>query len=115
MNVVIWCLFHRKFPIDPTHPRLSNIIVKWKIYEYISMNPSSSSHVPSKRINLLEDDISISISHFMDKFRSHIYNYIKHSHISRWKALEFNHSREVFEPGTIRSVVYFAKNYTFGP
>ena len=37
-------LFHRKFPIDPTHPRLSYIIVKWKRYEYVSMNPSSYSH-----------------------------------------------------------------------
>ena len=68
-------LFRRKFPINPTHPRLSNIIVKWKIYEYVSMNPSSSSHVPSKRIDLLKDDISI--SDFMDKFKSQIYKYIK--------------------------------------
>ena len=28
-------LFHRKFPIDPTHPRLSDITVKWKRYEYV--------------------------------------------------------------------------------
>ena len=41
-------LFHRNFAIDPTHPRLSNSIVKWKRYEYVSMNPSSSSHVPSE-------------------------------------------------------------------
>ena len=61
-------LFHRKFPIDPTHPGLSDITVKWKRYEYVSMNPSSSSHVPSKRIDLLEDDIPI--SDFMDKFQS---------------------------------------------
>ena len=64
-------LFHRKFPIDPTHPGLSDIIAKWKRYEYVSTNPSSSSHVPSKRIEFLEDDIPI--SDFMDKFRSHIY------------------------------------------
>ena len=77
------------------------------------MNPSSSSHVPSKSIDLLEDDIPI--SDFMDKFQSQIYKYIKHFHRSRWKALEFKHSHEVFEPGTILSVVDFAENYTFAP
>ena len=60
-------LFHMKFPIDPTHLGLSDITVKWKRYEYVSMNPSSSLHVPSKRIDLLEDEI-IPISDFMDKF-----------------------------------------------
>ena len=60
-------LFHKKFPIDPTHPGLSDITVKWKRHEYVSMNPSSSSHVPFKRIDLLEDDIPI--SNFMDKFQ----------------------------------------------
>ena len=60
--------FHRKFPIDPTHPGLVDITVKWKRYEYVSMNPSSFSHVPSKRIDLLEDEIPI--SDFMDKFQS---------------------------------------------
>ena len=106
-------LFHRKFPIDPTHPILSDIIVKWKRYEYVSMNPSSSLHVPSKRIDLLEDEIPI--SNFMDKFQSHIYKYIEHSHRYRWQALEFKHSHEFFEPGTILSVVEFADNYTFAP
>ena len=106
-------LFHRKFPIDPTHPRLLDITVKWKRYEYVSMNPSSSSHVPSKRNDLLEDDIPI--LDFMDKFQSQIYKYIKHSHRSRWKALEFKHFREVFESGTILLVVDFAENYTFVP
>ena len=104
-------LFHRNFPIDQTHPRLSYITVKWNRYVYVSMNPSYSSHVPSKRINLLEDDIPI--SKFMDKFQSQIYKYIKHSHRSRWQYLEFKHSREFFESGTILSVVEFAKNYTF--
>ena len=61
-------LFHRKFPINPTHLGLLDIIVKWKRYEYVSMNPSSSSHVPSNRIDLLEDDIPI--LDFMDKFQS---------------------------------------------
>ena len=106
-------LFHRKFPINPTHPGLLDITVKWKRYEYVSMNPSSSSHVPSKRIDLLEDEIPI--SDFMDKFQSQIYKYIKHSHSSRCQALEFKHSCEVFQPGTILSVVNFAENYTFSP
>ena len=60
-----------------------------------------------------EDDIPI--SEFMDKFQSHIYKYIKHSHRSRWQALEFKHSCEVFEPCTILSVVEFAEDYTFYP
>ena len=51
----------------------------------------------------------------MDKFQSHIYKYIKHSHRFRWQDLEFKHSREVFEPGKILSVVEFAENYTFDP
>ena len=60
-------LFHRNFPIDPAHPGLSGITVKWKRYEYVSMNPSSSSHVSSKRIDLVEDDIPI--SDFMESFK----------------------------------------------
>ena len=107
-------LFHRKFPIDPTHLGLSDITVKtWKWYEYVSMNPSYSSHVPSNRIDLLEDDIPI--LEFMDKFQIQIYKYIKHSHKSRRQTLEFKHSCEVFEPGTILSVVDVAKKYTFSP
>ena len=49
-------LFHRKFPIDPTHPGLSDITMMWKRYEYVSMNPSSYSSVPYKRVDLLEGD-----------------------------------------------------------
>ena len=64
-------LFHRNFPINPTHFGLSDNTIKWKRYEYVSMNPSSYSHVPSKRIELIEDDIPI--SYFMDKFQSQIY------------------------------------------
>ena len=77
------------------------------------MNLSSSSHVPSKRIDLLKDDIPI--LDFMDTFKSHIYKYIKYSHGSRWKALEFKHSHEVFEPSTTLAVVDFADNYKFAP
>ena len=81
------------------------------------MNPSYYSHVPSKRIDLLEHDIPI--SEFMDKFQSQVYKYSKHSHRFRWKDLEFKHSREVFEPTfeprTILSVVDFVENYTFDP
>ena len=68
---------------------------------------------PSKRIDLLKDDIPI--LEFMDKFQSHIYKYIKHCHSSRWQDLEFKHSREVFEPGTVLLVVEFAENYTLAP
>jgi hypothetical protein len=52
-------LFHRNFPMDPTHLRLSDIMVTWRRYEYVTMNPSSSLGVASKRIDLLEDDIPI--------------------------------------------------------
>ena len=106
-------LVHRKFPIDRTNPGLSDITVKWKRYEYVFINPSSSSHVPSKRIDLLEDDIPI--LDFMDKFQSQIYKYIKHSHRSRWQALELKLPHEVFEPRKILSMVDFAENYTFAP
>jgi len=104
-------LFHRKFGIDPMDPALSYITVMWNRYEYVSMDAASSTYVPSKRIDLLEDEIPI--SDFMVKFQSQIYKYIKHSHRSRWQASEFKHSREVFEPGTILSLVDFAENYTF--
>ncbi len=77
------------------------------------MNPTYSSHVPSKRINFIEDEIHI--SYLMDRFQSHIYKYIKHYHWSTWKDLEFKHSCEVFEPCTILSVMDIAKNYTFYP
>ena len=62
---------------------------------------------------MLKDDIPI--LDFMDKFQSHIYKYIKHSHESRWQDLQFKHSREVFEPGTILSVADSVENYTFSP
>ena len=62
---------------------------------------------------MLKDEIPI--SEFMDKFQSQIYKYIKYSHRSRWQHLEFKHSHEVFELGTILSMVGFAENYTFSP
>jgi len=49
----------------------------------------------------------------LKKFEEEIYKYTKHSHRTRWKYLQFKQSREVFPPGTIFSVVDFAKNYTF--
>ena len=67
----------------------------------------------ANRIDLLEDDIPI--SYFMDKFQSHIYKFVKHSHRSKWQALEFKHSHDVFYPGTILSVVDFYENYAFSP
>ena len=113
MNVVIWhCSIGSFLSIQHTLDcQISQF--KWKRYEYVSMNPSSSSHVPVKRIDLLDDDIPI--SDFMDKFQSHIYKYIKHSHRSRWKSLEFKHFPEVFESSTILSVLEFAENCTFSP
>ena len=43
-------------------------------------------------------------------------NLMEHdSHKYRWQALEFKHSREVFEPGTILSVVDFVENYIVSP
>ena len=77
------------------------------------MNPFSSSSVPSKRVNLIEDEIHV--AYFMDKFQSHIYKYIKHLHRYRWKSSEFKLSHEVFDPRTILLVVYFVENYTFSP
>ena len=77
-------LFHWKFPINPTHPGLSDITFMWKRYKHVSMNPSSSLFVPSNRIELLEDENLV--AHFMEKFQSHIYKYIKHSHRSMLKS-----------------------------
>lgn len=47
--------------------------------------------------------------------QNQIYKYIKHLHMSRWKAFEFKHSREVFQPCTILSVVEFVDNFKFYP
>ena len=44
-----------------------------------------------------------------------IYKYIKHGHITQCQDLHFKKSRDVFLKGTIFSVIYFAKNYTFSP
>ena len=106
-------LFHRNFHVDLTQSGLSDITVTWKRYEYITNTASSSSTVSSKRIDLVDDEIPC--SEFMEKFQNQIYKYIKHSHRSRWQASRFKQSREVFEPGTILSVVDFAENYTFAP
>ena len=53
-------LFHHKYPIDINDQSLSNIIVDWKRYEYVthSHNSISSSNTLSKRIDLQEDKIS---------------------------------------------------------
>jgi hypothetical protein len=50
---------------------------------------------------------------FLEKFEEEIYKYTKNSHRARWKDLQFKQYREVFPPGTILSIVDFAKNYTF--
>ena len=50
---------------------------------------------------------------FLNKFENEIYKYTRHSHRDRWQDLQFKHSREVFPPRTILSIVDFAENYTF--
>ena len=78
------------------------------------MNQPSSSTFARKGINFLDDDIPI--SEIMGKFQNHIYKFIKHAQVrSKWKAYEFKNSLEVFEPGTILSVIDFDDNYTFVP
>ena len=101
-------LFHQKYPIDMNDQSLSNIIVDWKRYEYVSYNSGGAS---SKRIDLQEDKIVV--TEFLKKFEKEIYKYIKHSHRARWQDIQFKQSRNVFPVGTIFSVVDFAENYTF--
>ena len=45
-------LFHQKYPIDINDQLLSNIIVYWNIYEYVtySHNSTSSTNTLSRRI-----------------------------------------------------------------
>jgi hypothetical protein len=61
-------LLYMYFSIDPTHPGLLDITVIWKRYEYVTMNPFSSSSVSLKIIELLEDNIPI--LEFMGKFQN---------------------------------------------
>ena len=77
-------LFHHKYPIDINDQSLSNIIVHWNRYEYVtySHNSTSSSNTLSKRIDLQENKISF--TEFLKKFEKEIYKYIKHSHIAHW-------------------------------
>ena len=67
-------LFHHKYPIDINDQSLSNIIVDWKRYEYVtySHNSTSSSGALSKRIDLQEDKISV--IDFLKKFEKKIIN-----------------------------------------
>jgi hypothetical protein len=51
---------------------LSNIIVNWKIYEYINVTAPNSSNVISKMIDLQEDKISM--IDFLKKFEKKIIN-----------------------------------------
>ena len=55
----------------------------------------------------------ICVIDFLKKFEEEIYKYTKHSHRALWQDLQFKQSHEVFPPGTILSVDYFTKNYTF--
>ena len=52
-------LLHKNVPMDPTLLGFSYIKVTWRRYEYVIMNPSSSSGVESKGIDLLEYGILV--------------------------------------------------------
>jgi len=58
-------LFHEKYPIDMNDQTLSNIMVDWKRYEYVTYSHNSASAL-SKRIDLQEDKISV--IEFLKKF-----------------------------------------------
>ena len=83
-------LFDVKYPIDPNDPQLSNHIVKWKTCEYVDYTHITDSTSKSRKIELVESDISVKT--FMDSFKEKIYRYIKHSHTKRWKDLQFKQS-----------------------
>ena len=87
--------------------------MKWKRYEYVDYTPVTDSTSTSRKINLVESDISL--TDFMNLFRDQIYKYIKHSHSARWQDLQFKQSRDVFGKETILSIADFAENYTFTP
>jgi len=78
-------LFNANYHIDANDPQISNHIVKWKRYEYVDYTPVTDSTSTSRKINLVESDISL--TDFMNLFRDQIYKYIKHSHSARWKDL----------------------------
>ena len=69
-------LFHHKYPIDMNDQSLSNIIVDWKGYEYVtySHNSTSSTNALSKRIDLQGDKMSV--TKCLKKFEKEIYKYI---------------------------------------
>ena len=75
-------LFDAKYPIDPNDPQLSNHIVKWKRYEYVDYIHVTDSMTTSRKIDLVEYDISV--TYFMESLIEKIYRYIKHSHTTRW-------------------------------
>ena len=65
-------LFHFRYPIDMNDQSLSNIIVKWKRYEYINVHTAiSSSKVSFGRIDLREHIICV--IDFFKKFENEIY------------------------------------------
>ena len=78
-------LFNGKYHIDANDPQISNRIVKWKRYEYVDYTPVTDSISTSRKINLVESDISL--IDFMNLFRDQIYKYIKQSHSTRWEDL----------------------------
>jgi hypothetical protein len=46
--------------MDSTHLKLKYIMIKWWIYEYVTMNLFSFLGITSKTIFFLEDDIHVS-------------------------------------------------------
>ena len=83
-------LFYAKYPFDPNDPRLSNITMKWKRYEYVKYTIVIYSITTSIKIGLLEGNVSV--TYFMENFREKIYRYIKHSHLAQWQDLQFRQS-----------------------
>ena len=70
--------FQNKYRTDIYDQSLSNIKVKWKIYEYIHTSIGSSSTTSAKRIDLKEEEIFV--IDFLKKFEEEIYKYTNHSH-----------------------------------
>ena len=78
-------LFNANYHIDANDPQFSNHIVKWKRYDYVYYTHVTDSTITSRKINLVESDISL--TDFMNLFRDQLYKYIKHSHSARWQDL----------------------------
>ena len=65
-------LSNANYHIDANDPQLSNHIMKWKRYDYVDYTHVTDSTTTSRKINLVESDISL--TDFMNLFRDQIYN-----------------------------------------